>query len=250
MGGHEVALPMASVNGSGLRWSSGALSVALHVLVIFWLLTLASGVVPFRQARPPLVATFVPLPEPVEFDTYDAEAAVRREDAGGGPLPAPRAAAPPAEEPDSSTEMPATALLPISREAAPSGGGGAADTAGDGGTGTDGSGGGEEAGDGGTDASVFARPEWIVRPTRAQMRPYFPRFAVQTRKDGSAALACQVDAGNRARHCYVLGETPTGIGFGRAAMGMSHLFRIRPPHRDGVPQYDAWVRIRIEFEYR
>jgi len=73
---------------------------------------------------------------------------------------------------------------------------------------------------------VFARPEWIERLTQRQMRPYFPRFAVQSRKNGSAALACQVDAGNRARHCYVLGETPTGIGFGRAAMQMSHLFLI------------------------
>src|SRR6185436_13565933 len=156
--GHEVALPMAIGNGTRLKWSSGALSVALHVVVLFWLLTLGTLAVQVRQARPPQVATFVPLPEPVEFDTYDADAAARREAAGGRPLPAPRAAAPAGDTLVSSSEMPAMSLLPATPEATPSGGGAAAATAGDGGAGTDGSGGGEEVADGGTDAPVFARP--------------------------------------------------------------------------------------------
>ena len=140
-------------------------------------------------------------------------------------------------------------LFPSSREAAPSGGGdGTAATAGGGGTGTGGSGTGD--GDGTGDGTTFARPEWIERLTQAQMRPYYPTIAAQSRTNGSAALACQVDAQNRARHCYVLGETPRNIGFGQAALRMSHLFQIRPPQRDGAPQYDAWVRVRIDFQYR
>lgn len=245
-----MALPMATGNGTGVRWSSGALSVALHAVALFLLLYLGTLAVPVPQAPPPVVATFVPLPAPPEVDTYDADAAARRKAEGGRPQPAPRAASLPVDTPRAS-ELPALSLFPQSREATPSGGAGGAETRGDGGgsgTGGSGNGNGEGAGDGGGGGPTFARPEWIERLTQAQMRPYWPRFAVQTRTNGSAALACQVNAGNRARRCYVLGETPAGIGFGRAAMRMAHLFRIRPPQRDGVPQHDAWVRIRIEFE--
>jgi protein TonB len=248
--GKDGTLPMATGYGIGLRWSSGALSVALHAVILFLLLWLGTLAVPDRQARPPLVATFVPLPEPEppEPDTYDVDATIRRDSAGGRPSPAPGAVSPPVDR-QAASELPAMSLFPDSRDAAPSGGGGGASaTAGDGGAGTGGSGGGEGAGDGG--GTNFARPEWIERLTQAQMRPYYPPFAVQSRTDGSAALACQVDARNRVRHCYILGETPANIGFGRAALRMSHLFRIRPPQRDGAPQYEAWVRVRIDFQYR
>ena len=90
-------------------------------------------------------------------------------------------------------------------------------------------------------------PDWIVRPTDAQMRIYFPRDAIERHTNGVALIGCQVDAGNRARHCRILGERPRGLGFGAAGLRFSRLFRIRAPQRDGRAEYDSWVRIPIYF---
>lgn len=229
-----------------LRWSSGALSLALHAIVIAC--ALLFGMVSVEQGRraPPLEATLLPLPEPFDIQDYrQADAPRAREDTAGPvrvPVGASGRAVPAADE------TPSFSPSPIIRDVGASG----AEGAGPGGTGP-GSGGGQgsggaSAGTGSGESAAFARPEWIERLSAAQMLPYFPRSAIQLHMNGTAWLACQVDARNRARRCRVLRETPGDYGFGHAALRMSRLFQIRPPQRDGLPQYDAWVRIQIDFE--
>ena len=237
---------MANRGGSGLRWSSGAASVALHGLVLALLLYLGSLSVQAPPRAPPLVATFLPEPEPPPPDATVVE--VRRgvaaeRPASGNTAPAVETAT--ARQAD----LPAMSHRPAPTAAAPPAGDGDGPGAGRAGTGDGGAGTGDAgSGTGGSgDGVALAPAEWIERLSQAQMRPFFPLRAVQFRASGTASLACQVDAGNRARRCHIVGERPAGFGFGAAAMRISHLFRIRPPLRDGQPQYDAWVRVSIDF---
>lgn len=237
-----------------LRWSSGALSLALHATVI--VCALLFGVVSVEKGRraPPLEATLLPLPEPLDLqDNRESDASRAREDAAGRALPSARGPIEASERAvPEALEMPSFSPSPVIRDIGASGGEGAGLAAGPGGTGP-GRGGaqgttGPPPGAGSGESPAFARPEWIERLSEAQMLPYFPRSAIQLHMNGTAWLACQVDAHNRARRCRILRETPAGYSFGPAAMRMSRLFRIRPPTRDGLPQYDAWVRIQIDFE--
>lgn len=113
-----------------------------------------------------------------------------------------------------------------------------------------GSGAGAEAGGGASIKEMAAplRPEWIVRPTDAQMLKYNPYEARRKRISGKVTLSCLVDEANRARKCRVTAESPRLLGFGNAARALSHTFRIRPPIIAGRPSYDAWVTIDIHWE--
>lgn len=244
---------MASQANARLRWSSGALSLVLHAIVIICALLFGTVSVEIARRPPPLEATFVPLPEPPDSrEVRESDAPRAREDAASharspvrDPIEASRQAAPQA------IESPSFAPSPVLRDAMASGGEGAGQSAGNGGNGA-GRGGaqgtGPSPGIAGSEIPTFARPEWIERLSAAQMLPYFPSSAIQLHMNGTAWLACQVNDHDRVKHCRILREMPADYGFGRAAMLMSRLFQIRPPRRDGVPQYDAWVRIQIDFE--
>lgn len=100
------------------------------------------------------------------------------------------------------------------------------------GTGT-GRGAGNGAGDGGGGKVRYARASWIYRPTDAELRRFWPPDAVRDRVSGHALLACRVPRSGRPERCWVVSDTPAGIGFGAAAVQMAPLFRIRPVLRNG-----------------
>ncbi|HYD11374.1 MAG TPA: hypothetical protein VEC11_00855 [Allosphingosinicella sp.] len=242
---------MAHLSRTESRMVSGALAGLLHAGTILLLLLLTAVPVPPRLAPVPLEVTFLPAPdEPVELRTAPEPGPEQKEGAAGSP--APRSPAPTlAPAPETLTALPTPLPAP---PVVVSGAPGVAEAGTGNGTGV-GTGQGPGAGTAGTGegsdrpaGETWARPDWIVRPTDAQMRLYFPRIALERRTNGVAWLGCQVDANNRARRCRVLAERPRGIGFGAAGLRLSHAFRIRPPQRNGRDQYDAWVRIPIYFE--
>ena len=61
------------------------------------------------------------------------------------------------------------------------------------------------------------------------------------------SLRCRVDASGALTDCSVTDETPTGEGFGEAALAMSPLFHMRPMTRDGVPVAGGRINIPIRF---
>ncbi|MFL6843891.1 MAG: TonB family protein [Allosphingosinicella sp.] len=79
------------------------------------------------------------------------------------------------------------------------------------------------------------------------MKLHDPARAATESVSGTAVLACRIDSRQRARSCRILSETPRGYGFGSAALAVVRLGRISPAMRDGVPVYDAWVRIPVTF---
>lgn len=114
-------------------------------------------------------------------------------------------------------------------------GGTALDGPGGAGEGRGGMGGGAGTGDGtgaGSGAPRYARAEWIYKPSLPDFRRHWPVEAARRRITGYVTLSCVVPRPGRPRSCRVVSERPSGFGFGRAAVAISPLFRIRPVFRD------------------
>ena len=109
------------------------------------------------------------------------------------------------------------------------------------GSGGVGAGSGTGAGDGkgrgagpGGGVSAPQRTTWIHYPTPEETRHYWPIRALRARITGRVFLSCRVPRPGPPKRCIIASETPTGEGFGRAALSMSRTFLIRPVTRDAV----------------
>jgi len=94
---------------------------------------------------------------------------------------------------------------------------------------------------------VITNPDWLQRPSSAEIARYYPDRAARLGVEGRAVIACQVSAEGRLGGCAVANETPDDQGFGDAALKMSRLFKLKPMTRDGIAVAGATIRIPIRF---
>jgi hypothetical protein len=95
--------------------------------------------------------------------------------------------------------------------------------------------------------SVIMRADWLRQPSAEDMARYFPTQAQMAGiKGGRALLDCTVHVDSTAS-CVVASESPSGYGFGDAAMNLSRLFRFRPATRDGVPFESGDLKVPVGF---
>ncbi|WP_447911419.1 energy transducer TonB [Brevundimonas bullata] len=101
--------------------------------------------------------------------------------------------------------------------------------------------GGQGAGQGGGTGSGVGRGAGDGRfrllrgPTMGELRRLHPPAAFRQRRGGQATLSCRIRLDTRLEDCRVIDETPSGMGFGQAALAASIHFRFQPPTRDGAP---------------
>lgn len=87
--------------------------------------------------------------------------------------------------------------------------------------------------------SVFG--QWERRPT-----PNFPeRAAEKDVKDGAVRLGCVFDAEGRPGDCWILSETPPGVGFGPSALAAARDSRMSRPAGDGIAVVVFIIRFQI-----
>lgn len=95
---------------------------------------------------------------------------------------------------------------------------------------------------------VIVSPDWVARPTGADLSELYPPEAARSGLSGRVLLACGVDAEGALQACSVERETPPGQGFGVAALAMATKFRMKPLSLDGAPVAGGHVRIPIVFQ--
>jgi protein TonB len=97
-------------------------------------------------------------------------------------------------------------------------------------------------------SKVVTSPDWLVKPSAAEVVAAYPRRALIRRIGGTARVTCVVTVDGETAGCEVLAEDPPGVGFGPAALKLSHRFRFRPRTVDGIPEGGAIVIIPFRFE--
>lgn len=94
---------------------------------------------------------------------------------------------------------------------------------------------------------VVTRPEWIKKPTGAQVEKAFPKAALKAGQSGRVTLSCEVNGDGTVRDCSVVSESPAGMGFDAAALSLTPTFKMRSTMPDGTPVAGKKVRTPFSF---
>jgi TonB family protein len=87
---------------------------------------------------------------------------------------------------------------------------------------------------------------WVREPSSRDFARYFPRRALDQGQSGRVTLDCVI-AGNGRLDCSVAQESPSGYGFGDAALSISRNARVRPTLPDGSPAAGRHLRLPLSF---
>lgn len=97
--------------------------------------------------------------------------------------------------------------------------------------------------------SLISRPRWLEQPDGGTFARFIPQRALETGQTGRVGLDCAVNGSGRLENCRVSSETPTGWGFGAAALRVPPYFRMATTDLDGQPTPGRRVRFAVTFAF-
>ena len=95
---------------------------------------------------------------------------------------------------------------------------------------------------------IITQPHWIRLPNGDDISRFYPSEAMMRRVEGSTRITCNVSVTGQLVGCVVQSETPSGYGFGAAAIRLASTLRMRPMLRNGQPVGDGVVTIPIRWQ--
>ena len=94
--------------------------------------------------------------------------------------------------------------------------------------------------------AVITNPDWVRVPSAEELMEFYPH---NSDSSGFVRMECDVTAAGLVTGCVIASENPTGHGFGKSALAMAKLFRMKPQTEDGVPVGGGVVTIPLNFTY-
>ncbi|WP_428151814.1 hypothetical protein [Brevundimonas sp.] len=79
-----------------------------------------------------------------------------------------------------------------------------------------------------TPAEVILGPTWTGPRVNTGERAWYPPAALAADVSGVVMVGCTITPAHRTEDCRILRETPTGYGFGAAAVGMHQHVAVPP----------------------
>ncbi|MGH7022869.1 MAG: energy transducer TonB family protein [Caulobacteraceae bacterium] len=93
---------------------------------------------------------------------------------------------------------------------------------------------------------LITHPDWRKRPTGNDLARVYPAYAAQHHISGRAEMNCIVDVHGLLESCQVTSESPSGEGFGAAALLLAPTFSMNPAFGPNGP-VPARINIPITF---
>jgi TonB family protein len=92
-------------------------------------------------------------------------------------------------------------------------------------------------------------PKWRIQPNADDIGRVYPAAALKAKVKGRVMMSCETDDEGYLAQCVIKEETPSGYGFGNAALEISAYMRMTPATNYGVPtQGEVDVPINFDLE--
>ncbi len=93
-----------------------------------------------------------------------------------------------------------------------------------------------------------SNPRWISMPDPGRIQGVFPKAAADAGvTHGVGVIDCQVLPDGHLTDCKVSRETPTGVGFGDAALLVAPIMQMNPWTDDGSPVDGVRIKLPVQF---
>ena len=99
-------------------------------------------------------------------------------------------------------------------------------------------------------AMLITNPIWLAKPSIRDREQFYPQRALESAKPGHAVVRCLIALDGALTNCVTTSETPSGWGFGDAALKMAQEFRSAPQSAIGEPTAGRVVDLPITFKHR
>lgn len=98
-----------------------------------------------------------------------------------------------------------------------------------------------------TDGHVVVAPQLQLAPGEAEIASLYPWRAFAKGRNGSTSMICRVRRTRTLAGCRLVGETPEGLGFGRAMLDSAQYWRVLPKKIDGRDASDGRIKLTINW---